>query len=475
MFTKKTYIDRRRRLASLVPDSLLLFVGNDNAPFNYAGNEYRFRQDSTFLYLFGLDTPGLAATIDTGTGVSTLFADDVSMDDIVWTGPMPTAQERALEAGMERAQPVAQLSEAIRRAVSAGRSVHYVPTYRGDTTLRIAELLSQTPGQVKAGASEELIRALVSMRLVKEQCEIDDIDRQMAFGYNMHTAAMRLAYEGVTENEIMSRLDYEALLGGGAVSFPTICTIHGETLHNHGYIHPLESGRLLLVDAGCESPNHYATDNTRTTPVGGRFTTRQREIYEIVLAANNAVAANSKPGVFYRDMHLLASRTIIEGLKALGIMKGDTDEALHAGAAGLFMPHGIGHNMGLDVHDMESYGEDLVGYDDETGPRSTQLGLGSLRMAKRLQAGNIVTDEPGIYFIPELIDRWRAQGICADFVNFQRLESYKDFGGIRIEDDLLITSDGCRFMGERRLPATPEEVEAEALKGRDEQRDILTQ
>lgn len=461
MFSKQTYIDRRERLANLMPGSLMLFIGNDDAAFNYVDNQYRFRQDSTFLYLFGLDTPGLAATIDTASGETVIYADDVSMDDIVWTGPMKSVAERAAEVGVALTRPSASVADTVSRALKSGRRVHYVPPYRGETVVHLCELLSQTPAQVKAGRSEELVRAMVKLRSVKEQCEIEDMDRHMAYGYAMHVTAMRLAHEGMTENEIMSRMECEALKGGGPISFPTICTIHGETLHNHGYIHPLEAGRLLLVDAGCESPNHYATDNTRTTPVGGRFTARQREVYQVVLAANDAVAAASRPGVFYKDMHLLACRTIVEGLKAIGLMKGDTDAAVAAGAHALFMPHGIGHMLGLDVHDMESYGENLVGYDDEV-QRDSQFGLSALRLGRRLQEGFCVTDEPGIYFIPELIDRWRAQNICAEFVNYNRLETYKDFGGIRIEDDLLITKDGCRVMGDRRLPSTPDEVEAEA-------------
>ncbi len=479
MFSKETYTSRREKLAKLMPDSFMLFIGNDDAAFNYKDNQYRFRQDSTFLYLFGLDTPGLAAMMDTTTGETTIFADDVSMDDIVWTGPMPSASERAAEVGVYSTRPVAELAGVVERAVKSGRRVHYVPPYRGETVVHLCELLGQAPAQVVAGRSTELVRALVSLRSVKEACEIEDMDRQMAFGRNMHTAAMRMAHEGYSENDVMSRLDHEALLGGGQISFPTICTVHGETLHNHGYIHNLEAGQLLLVDAGCESPNHYATDNTRTTPVGGRFTTRQKEVYEIVLAANDAVAANAKPGIFYRDMHFLACRTMVEGLKAIGLMKGDTEEAVKAGAQALFMPHGLGHMLGLDVHDMESYGEDLVGYDSEIS-RSSQFGLSALRLGRRLQEGFCVTDEPGIYFIPELIDRWKAGHICDDFINFSRLESYKDFGGIRIEDDLLITKDGCRVMGDHRLPSTVEEVEAEAQKGANAvrqggQRDRLTQ
>lgn len=467
MFDKQTYTRRRERLMREIPDALLLFVGNDDAAFNYAGNQYRFRQDSTFLYLFGLDTPGLAATIDTASGVSTLYADDVSMDDIVWTGPMPSAAGRAELCGADRAKPLAALAADVESAKAARLAIHYVTPYRGETAIRLGELLGKTPAEVLAGGSAGLVRGLVGLRSVKEQCEIDDMDRQAEFGRAMHLAAMRMAHVGVTENEIMARIEMEALRGGGPVSFPTICTTHGETLHNHGYVHTLEAGRLLLVDAGCESPNHYATDNTRTTPVGGRFTTRQREVYEIVLAANDHVRRNARPGVLYRDLHLQAAGIILGGLKDVGIVKGDTGQALEQGAAGLFMPHGLGHMMGLDVHDMENYGEDHVGYDAETGPRWEGLGVGSLRMARRLQEGFCVTNEPGIYFIPELIDRWRAAGKCADFIDYGKLEAYKDFGGIRIEDDLLITRDGCRIVGGARLPSTPDEVEAEALKGLD--------
>lgn len=467
MFDKQTYVRRRERLMRETPNALLLFVGNDDSPFNYAGNQYRFRQDSTFLYLFGLDTPGLAATIDTSAGVSTLYADDVSMDNIVWTGPMPSAADRAGLCGAERVRPSASLAADIGRAKAARQEVLYVSPYRGETVLRLSELLGLAPAEVVAGGSARLARSLVELRSAKEQCEIDDMDRQAEFGRAMHLAAMRMARVGVTENEIMARVEMEALRGGGPVSFPTICTTHGETLHNHGYTHTLEAGRMLLVDAGCESPNHYATDNTRTTPVGGRFSTRQREIYEIVLAANDHVRRAARPGELYRDLHQQACGVILDGLKSLGIVRGDTMHALAQGAAGLFMPHGLGHMIGLDVHDMENYGEDLVGYDSETGPRWEGLGVGSLRMARRLREGFCVTDEPGIYFIPELIDRWRAAGKCREFIDYDRLEAYRDFGGVRIEDDLLITKDGCRIIGGERLPSTPDEVEEEALKGLD--------
>lgn len=472
MFAPETYVRRRQRLAELLPDALILVLGNDEACFNYASNTYRYRQDSTFLYLFGLDAPGMAAIIDTADGTSTIFADDVTMDDIVWTGPMPSVADQAKLCGVTSTAPTSALAGALSRMLGQGRRAHYVPAYRGETVVKLSELLGVTPAQAKAGWSESLIRAMVELRSVKEECEIADMDNQMKYGYRMHRAAMRMAREGMTENDIMSRLEMEAAMGGGPTSFPTICTVNGQTLHNHGYHNPLRQGQLLLVDAGCESPNHYATDNTRTTPVGGRFSLRQREVYETVLSACDAVTAAAKPGIPYRDMHMLACRKIVEGLSAMGLMRGNVDDALEAGAYGLFMPHGIGHMLGLDVHDMESYGENFVGYDDEVS-RSEQFGLSALRLGRRLKAGFCVTNEPGIYFIPELIDRWRAQGHCSDFINYAKLESFKDFGGIRIEDDLLITPTGCRIMGGERLPSTVEEVEREAAKWAEERRDIL--
>lgn len=462
MFTAETYVARRAKLCEKVGQGLMLFIGNIDIACNYKDNTYHFRQDSTFLYLFGLKVAGIAATLDAETGEAILYMDELTMDDIIWMGNQPSVSDQAATVGVTKVMPVSKLASVVE--ANKGREIHYVPTYHGVTTIRIAELLGKTTKEVENGASVKLIKALVSMREIKEQCEIEELRKHMAVGREMHMAAMTMAHAGRTEAEIMAMVGRMSQRYGGPVSFPIICTVHGETLHNHGYPNTLKNGQLLLVDAGSESPMCYATDHTRTSPVGGKFTAQQREIYQIVLDANNAVAATCEPGITYKEVHLMACRVIASGLKELGLMKGDVDEAVMEGAHALFMPHGIGHMLGLDVHDMESYNEVLVGYDDEI-QKSTQFGLASLRLGKRLKEGFVVTDEPGIYFIPALIDKWKSEGICKDFINFDALDAYRTFGGIRLEDDLLITRHGCENLGER-IPIEPEEVETEVNKNR---------
>lgn len=458
MFTTETYVRRRERLCSLMDNQFMLFLGNREAAFNYADNTYPFRQDSTFLYLFGIDQPNFAATIDAASGNVVIYADDVTMDDIIWMGPQPSVAEMAQRVGVQATKPYSMLAADVKAAARSGRDVHFVPSYRGETVIELAELLETQPSKIKAMPSASLIHALIELRSVKEQCEIEELERHMAVGYNMHYAAMRMAKDGVSEKVVRAALEYESLKGGGQVSFASICSVHGETLHNHSYNNVLRTGNLLLIDAGSESPLHYATDNTRTTPVGHQFTDMQKPIYQTVLDASEAVAKAIAPGVPYRDVHMLAARTIASGLKAVGLMKGDVDEAVAAGAHALFFPHGIGHMLGLDVHDMENYNDTLVGYDDEI-KRSTQFGLAALRMGRRLQEGFVVTNEPGIYFIPDLIDKWRAEKMHTDFICYDKLEAYRNFGGIRLEDDYLVTASGGRVLGER-LPITIADVEA---------------
>jgi len=455
MFSKEIYQSRRKRLTELTNGEFLLFIGNKQSAFNYESNEYAFRQDSSFLYLFGIDEPDFAAIITDGE--TTIYADDVTMDDIIWMGPQKSVSDKALEVGVYRTKPRKALSNDVALAVSQNRNIHFVPPYRGETTIELAELLGYSTNNVKSNASRKLIDAMVTLRSQKEDCEIEEIERHMKIGYNMHVTAMKMAIEGKTEQEIHSAIDYQSMLGGGQVAFPTICSVSGQTLHNHSYNGVLRKGQLLLVDAGSDSPLHYATDNTRTTPVGGKFTQKQKEIYQIVLDANNAVIRESAPGVKYLDMHLLAARTIAEGLIGVGILKGNAEDIVERGAHAMFFPHGIGHMMGLDVHDMESYNELFVGYDDEV-KRSTEFGLASLRLGRRLKKGFVVTDEPGIYFIPELIDKWESEGKFKDIINYELLKQYRDFGGIRLEDDLLITENGCRILG-KRIPITTDEVE----------------
>ncbi len=458
MFSRNIYVARRQRLIKSVKDGILLFLGNSEAPSNYADNQYIFRQDSTWLYYFGIDQPDMAAVIDVESGEETIFGNDVDIDDIIWMGPQPLVASRAEEVGVARTAPLAELDKVVKAALAKGRKVHFLPPYRYRNMMLLNSLLGLPFDQMKAAASVEFIKAVVEMRLVKEPCEIQQIDIACNLGYAMHMAATQIMKPGMLEQDIVGVMEGVVISGGYMVSFPTILSQNGETLHNHSHHQILTEGRLTVIDAGAEIASHYCSDFTRTLPSGGRFTQQQKEIYTIVSEANNLALGLARPGISYKDVHLAASRLMLQGLKNLGLVKGDVDEAVAAGAAGLFMPHGLGHNMGLDVHDMENLGENYVGYDD-TVTRSSQLGLGSLRMARVLKPGNVVTDEPGIYFIPALIDKWKAEGTCKDFIAFDKLEAYRSFGGIRIEDDLLITENGARLLGSKRLPRTVEEVE----------------
>ncbi len=459
MFESKIYEERRRALAGKVSSGILFFPGNNDTPCNYADNCYDFRQDSTFLYFFGLDTPSLAAVIDLDSGGVTIYGDEADMDDIIWTGPLPSIAQRANEVGVGETAPLSRLEDDLRCAVKAGRKVHFLPPYRHDTSIFIHEVLGVPFSEMKSAASVEFSKAVIDLRLVKEPCEIEELDKACNLGYAMHYTAMKVAAPGMVEQEVVAMMESVARAGGSPMnSFATILSQRGEIMHNHGHGGTLAEGKLLLIDAGCEIASHYCSDNTRTIPVGGKFTSKQADIYTIVSTANNYVKDAARPGVTYRQLHLDASRIILQGLSNLGLVHGDLEEMVQSGVQGLFMPHGLGHNMGLDVHDMENIGENLVGY--EPGQtRSSQLGLGSLRMARTLKPGYVVTDEPGIYFIPALIEKWKADGHNAAYLNFSRLEEYYDFGGIRLEDDLLITENGARLLGAKRLPITVEDVE----------------
>ena len=458
MFSRNIYVARRQRLIKSVGDGILLFLGNSEAPSNYSDNQYIFRQDSTWLYYFGIDQPDMAAVIDVESGQETIFGNDVDIDDIIWMGPQPLVSSRAEEVGVANTAPLADLEKVVKAAVAKGRKVHFLPPYRYRNMILLHSLLGLPFDQMKAAASVEFIKAVVEMRLVKEPCEIQQIDMACNLGYAMHMAATKLMKPGMLEQDLVGVMEGVVISGGYMTSFPTILSQNGETLHNHSHHQIITEGRLTVIDAGAEIASHYCSDFTRTLPCSGRFTEQQKEVYTIVSEANNLALGLARPGISYRDVHLAAARLILQGLKNIGLVKGDVDEAVAAGAAGLFMPHGLGHNMGLDVHDMENLGENYVGY-EEGIKRSTQLGLGSLRMARVLKPGNVVTDEPGIYFIPALIDKWKAEGTCRDFINFEALDAYRSFGGIRIEDDLLITESGARLLGSKRLPRTVEEVE----------------
>lgn len=461
MFAKEVYVRRRKTLLGKMREAgqsgIILFVGNAEAPAQYKDNCYKWRQDSSWLYYFGLDEPLMAAILDIDSGAETLFADDVEIDDIIWMGPQPTVRSKADEVGIAHIAPYGALANALAPARKAGRSIHYLAPSRYFNTLRLMELMGRA--RIERGVSRPLTEAVISMRLIKEDIEIEAIDAACALGYEMHSVARDSIKIGIVEQDIVGKMEGVALAKGWGVSFPTILTQHGETLHNHIHDKIIEPGKLMVIDAGVESNEHYASDFTRTYPTSGKFTTKQREIYQIVYDCNQLAFSLTKPGITYREVHLATARKMLEGLSALGIVKGDLDEMVAKGIAGLFQPHGLGHNMGLDVHDMEDLGENLVGYDpDQT--RAKQLGLGSLRMARSLKPGHVITDEPGIYFIPALIEKFKKEGLGYDFVNYAKLESYYDFGGIRLEDDVLVTETGARRLGPQRLPVSPDDVEA---------------
>lgn len=461
MFDKQTYVNRRARLRSLVNDGIIIIFGNNESPCNYPSNGYYpFRQDSSFLYYFGLNRDGLVGVIDIDNNSETVFGNDIDIEDIVWYGSVDSVHDLAAQVGVEHTAPMRALKNTCNEALRQKRRIHFLPPYRHDIKIQIFDLLGIHPVQQKEAASMELIKAVVSMRSVKELQEIEELERAAGIGYLMHTTAMRLTRPGVTEKFVGGQVDGIAHSYGAMTSFPTIYSQHGEIMHGNPSMSVLQAGRLALCDAGAETINNYCSDNTRTMPVSGTFTQRQLEIYSIVEACHDHVLEVAKPGVKYFDVHLAVCRLMTERLKELGLMKGDTDEAVAAGAHAMFLPHGLGHMMGMDVHDMEGLGQTNVGFDEETRPNLEQFGTNALRMGRRLQKGFVVTDEPGIYFIPALIDEWKADGHCKEFINFDLLETYKDFGGIRIEDDILITEDGCRFIGEKRIPYHPKDVEA---------------
>ena len=459
MFSKETYIRRRAELKQLVGEGVIVLFGNNEAPYNYPANAYApMRQDSSFLYFFGQHRDGLVGVIDIDNDEEWLLGDDIDVEDIVWMGFTPSVADLASEVGIVKTAPMSQLKAIVNGQSASGRQVHFLPPYRFDTKIQIMDLLDIHPAKQKECASTALIQAVVKMRSTKEVQEIEAIDRACDIGYAMHTTAQLLIKPGVTERFVGGQVDGIARSLASGVSFATIFSQHGEIMHGAPSENKLEAGRLALCDAGCELDD-YCSDHTRTMPVSGKFSQRQLEIYSIVEACHDYVLQVAKPGVKYMDVHFAVCRMMIERLKELGLMRGDTEEALQAGAHAMFLPHGLGHMMGMDVHDMEGLGQIYVGFDDETRPNLEQFGTNCLRMGRKLQEGFVVTDEPGIYFIPALIDEWKASGHCKEFLVFDKLETYKDFGGIRIEDDVLITKDGCRFLGSKRIPYHPVELE----------------
>jgi Xaa-Pro aminopeptidase len=456
MFDASIYTQRRKRLKEQIGSGLALFLGNEESPMNYPGNPYHFRQDSSYLYFFGLDFPGLAGIVDVEEDKDIVFGDDVTIEDIIWMGDQPLLKDRALQAGVQETLPSNKLEETLRKAIQSGRKIHFLPPYRPETVTKLGFLLGIHNTLVKDYVSKSLIKAVVAQRSIKIQEEIEEMEKAQDVSYEMYTTAMKMAKSGVYEREIVGRMEGIALAAGCHMAFPTILTINGQTLHNHYHGNKLEKERLVVCDSGAESPMHYASDITRTMPVDGEFTDRQKEIYEIVLKTEMTAIEAIKPNVNYRDIHIQAAKTIASGLKDIGLIKGNIDEAVKNGVHAMFFPHGLGHQIGLDVHDMEDLGENFVGYDDKF-KRSDQFGLAYLRFARELEEGLVITVEPGIYFIPALIDKWRAENKFPEFIAYDKAESYKDFGGVRIEDNVLVTKDGSRVLG-KPIPKTVQEL-----------------
>ena len=459
MFTADIYSARRAELRRRVGKGIILLPGNVESPFNYPNNTFHFRQDSTFMYFFGHSVPALAGVIDAESGEETLYGDDFTVEDIIWMGPQPTIRDFADQVGVAGAKPMASLTTDVQRAIALGREVHYLPPYRGETKLMLSDLLGIHPAMLHARKSWDLLFAVAQMRERKGAEEIAALEEAFEIGYQMHTAAMRYTRPGRTEHEVAGIVDGMALRYGTGVSFTTILSQHGEVLHNHDHSGTMQAGRLLLCDAGGEHTNGYVSDHTRTFPVDGKFTQQQKDVYNVVLAAHDAAAAALRPNMMYTEYSDVAFRTLVEGLKDLDLVRGSVDDAIAAGAAYLFMPHGLGHGIGLDVHDCENIGERSFSF-SEVEERAKETACCITRQWWRLVPGTVLSNEPGIYFIPALIDKYKAEGKCKGIVNYDKLEQYRDFGGIRLEDDMIVTETGSKQIGSKQIPITVEDVEA---------------
>ncbi len=457
MFSADTYMKRRELLQEKLSSGLVLLPGNGETPMNYPANPYFFCQDSTFLYFFGINKPDLYGVIDLDSGVDSLFGTDLTIDDVIWMGTQPSVKELAEKVGVNDTGELSELSKTLSRAQKENRKIHFLAPYRTETLLKLADWLCLDYKNINGSTSVELIESIVTLRSRKSAEELAQIEAALAISANMYNQAMRALKPGIVESELVGLMEGVVGANNSHISFPTILSVHGEILHNHFHGNIMNAGDLLVIDSGAKSPEHYASDITRTLPVSGTFSIKQKEIYQIVLDAQMSAIDAIKPGATYRSIHLFVSETIAKGLTALGIMKGDPREAVRAGAHALFFPHGLGHMLGLDVHDMENFGENYVGYDKGV-TRSEQFGLAYLRLARALETGFVLTVEPGIYFIPALIDKWEQEKKHTQFIQYEKLREYRDFGGIRIEDDLVVTESGSRVLG-TPIPKTIEELE----------------
>ncbi|MCD8740832.1 Xaa-Pro aminopeptidase [Mucilaginibacter roseus] len=459
LFEKQVYTNRREVLKQRFGnDGILLFMGNEESSMNYKDNTFPFRQDSSFLYYFGLDVPALVATIDTETGEEVIYGNELTIDDIVWTGTLPTVSEMAGMVGISHTKPYNAVADYIQHAISKGLKVHILPPYRPENVIKLASWFGKNTAKVKSLVSEKLIRTVVGQRVIKSPLEVAELEKAVNISIDMELAVIKNAKPGVKCYELVSHAHQVAIANNARLGYPAIITTQGQTLHTHYYGHELKDGDMVLSDIGAENAMHYGGDLTRTFPAGKKFTAKQAELYNTVLNSMDHAISMLKPGVRYRDIHFAACEKLAEGLVSVGIMKGDPAEALAAGAHTMFFQCGLGHMLGMDTHDMEDLGEQFVGYTDELKKETSIFGLKSLRLGRELQAGFVLTVEPGIYIIPELIDRWQAENKYAGFIDYNVLNTYRDFGGIRIEDNFLITETGNQLLG-KYLPKTLHEIE----------------
>ncbi|MBB6108105.1 Xaa-Pro aminopeptidase [Mucilaginibacter lappiensis] len=458
LFDKQVYTNRRNVLKQNIgQDGIILLLGNEDSSMNYKDNCYPFRQDSTFLYYFGLDVQSLAAIIDTDTGEEVIFGNELTIDDIIWTGTLPTVHEMAELVGVTQTKPSDQVLHYVHKALIAGRKVHILPPYRPENRMKLGTWFNVSLEDVQDHVSVKLIKAVIAQRVIKTPLEIQEMEKAVSISVDMQLAVIKATRPGIKEYELVAIANEVVAASNGRLGYPAIITTHGQTLHTHYYGNTLQDGNMVLSDIGAENDMHYGGDLTRTFPVGRSFTNKQKELYEVVLNSMDHAISLLKPGTRYKDIHLAACQKLVEGLKQVNLMKGDAAEAVAAGAHTMFFQCGLGHMLGMDTHDMEDLGEPYVGYTD-TLKKETVFGLKSLRLGRELETGYVLTVEPGIYIIPELIDRWKAENKYADFINYDVLNTYRDFGGIRIEDNFLITDTGSHLLG-KYLPKTLKEIE----------------
>jgi Xaa-Pro aminopeptidase len=452
LFDASIYVNRRKALMHAMGNGVLFFPGSVDQPINYKANTYPFRQDSTFLYYFGFAQSGLAGIIDADTGKSILVGNDAEVEDVIWIGPQTSMDDRIKLIGADEYLKTDDLPKWF-----SGKTVQYLPPHHTDRLFYLSYILGKTTMEISEGHSMKLVHAVIQQRGHKAAEEIEQMEEALSITAAIHTQVRKSIAPGKYESQIRGIAEGVAFANGGRLAYQAICTIQGQTLHNVDYHRMLKEGNMLLADIGAENEMGYAGDITRSYPVSTKFSGMQAEMYDLVLKAEMDSIEAVRPGTRYLDIHLGAARIIADGLKQLGLMQGDVDEAVAAGAHALFFPHGLGHMIGLDVHDLEGMGENNVGY-DATVQRSKQFGTAYLRMARALEPGFVITVEPGIYFIPELIDLWQSEGKYKEFICYDKLAPYRDFTGIRIEDNVLVTPTGHRILG-TPIPKMRSEVE----------------